>query len=60
MKKARGGMVGVLMGQGSKRWSVRPDLVGREGQTGREESGRASGPMALFSMSVLTLGLSSP
>lgn len=53
-------MVGVLMGQGSKRWSVRPGLVGREGQTGHEESGRASGPMALFSMSVLTLGLSSP
>ena len=60
MKKARGGMASVLMGQRSKQWSVRPDLVGREGQTGQEESGRAKGPMALFSISVLTLGLSSP
>lgn len=53
-------MASVLMGQRSKQWSVRPDLVGREGQTGQEESGRAKGPMALFSISVLTLGLSSP
>ena len=60
VKKARGGMVGVLMGRRSKRRSVRPHLAVREGQTDRTGGGRAKGPMALFATSVLTLGLSSP